>query len=405
MALSTTLSIADSSVLEPTAQGTVNLNFTVTRSGDLTPDLTVGYTTIAGTAQPGTDFTPTTGVVTFTNHSPTAIIGIPIFNNGVFNNPSLSFSVQLTGIVNTFATGPDPNSVAVGDVNGDNKPYLVVANKSDNTVSVLLNMTPSGATHASFAPQQTFDTGSSPISVAVGGVNGDNKPDLVVANNDDNAVSVLLNNQGTITRNRATGTSTQAAAPLPPSVTVAFGPFGEVLELVSSDGTLIQSDVTGAQVLGGGVRSVSVAFGPAGEVLLVTLLDGTLTRFDASGAQVLAGGVLDASIAFGPTGQVLLVTLQNGTLVQADSSGARVLAGGVLDASIASGPAGQVLLVTLQNGTLLQFDRTGAHTLGSGIRFASVAFNQAGEVLDLIVQDRSLAQFDATGARVLARAL
>src|SRR5438128_4350639 len=90
----TTLSIADSSVLEPTPHGTVNLNFTVTRSGDLTPQVTVGYTTIAGTAQPGTDFTPTTGTVTFPSGARTETIGIPIFGNGVFNNPSLTFSVR-----------------------------------------------------------------------------------------------------------------------------------------------------------------------------------------------------------------------------------------------------------------------------------------------------------------------
>src|SRR5260370_18899649 len=58
---STTLSIADSSVVEPGPHGTVNLDFTVTRSGDLTSQVTVGFTTVAGTAQPTTDFTPTTG--------------------------------------------------------------------------------------------------------------------------------------------------------------------------------------------------------------------------------------------------------------------------------------------------------------------------------------------------------
>src|SRR5947209_2235282 len=60
----TTLSIADSSVLEPAPNGTVNMHFTVTRTGDLTSQITVGFTTVAGTAQPkppGADFTPTTG--------------------------------------------------------------------------------------------------------------------------------------------------------------------------------------------------------------------------------------------------------------------------------------------------------------------------------------------------------
>ena len=75
-----------------------------------------------------------------------------------------------------------PVSVAAADVNGDGKPDLIVANEGDNTVSVLLNTTAPGATTPSFAAQQTFATGSQPESVAVADVNGDGQPDLIVAN-------------------------------------------------------------------------------------------------------------------------------------------------------------------------------------------------------------------------------
>ena len=69
------------------------------------------------------------------------------------------------------------DSLTLGDVNGDGKPDLVVANAGSNTVSVLL-----GNGNGTFKPQQTFATGSYPVSVTVGDVNGDGKPDLVVAN-------------------------------------------------------------------------------------------------------------------------------------------------------------------------------------------------------------------------------
>ena len=88
-----------------------------------------------------------------------------------------------------FAAGTAPYSVAVGDLNGDGKPDLVVANYGSNTVSVLL-----GTGNGTFAAATNFAVGTAPYSVAVADVNGDGKPDLVVADGGSNDVSVLLNN-------------------------------------------------------------------------------------------------------------------------------------------------------------------------------------------------------------------
>ena len=93
----------------------------------------------------------------------------------------------------TFATGSDPVSVTAADLNGDGRPDLIVANFGSNTVSVLLNTTAPGATTPSFAAQQTFATGSAPSSVMAADVNGDGRPDLIVANAHSDTVSVLLN--------------------------------------------------------------------------------------------------------------------------------------------------------------------------------------------------------------------
>src|SRR5206468_5832743 len=81
-------------------------------------------------------------------------------------------------------------SVAIGDLNGDGKSDLAVANFAEtygNTVSVLL-----GNGDGSFGPKSDYGTGSGPYSVASGDLNGDGKPDLAVANERSLTVSVLL---------------------------------------------------------------------------------------------------------------------------------------------------------------------------------------------------------------------
>ena len=86
--------------------------------------------------------------------------------------------------VNYTSGGYEPDSVAVRDVNGDGNPDLVVASRCDNSgncngvVGVLL-----GNGDGTFRPVVTYDSGGYEAqSVAVADVNGDGKPDLVVAN-------------------------------------------------------------------------------------------------------------------------------------------------------------------------------------------------------------------------------
>ncbi len=92
-----------------------------------------------------------------------------------------------------FTTGRSSFSLAVGDFNGDGRPDLAVANVDDDNVSVLLNTTAPGAALPSFAAKQDFTTGDFPQSVAVGDFNGDGRPDLAVGDVTVDSVSVLLN--------------------------------------------------------------------------------------------------------------------------------------------------------------------------------------------------------------------
>src|SRR5262249_42072387 len=83
----------------------------------------------------------------------------------------------------TYATGSFPSSVAIGDLNGDGKPDLVVGNQVAGTISVLL-----GNGDGTFHPQSTYTGTGANTFIALGDLNGDGRPALVT-----DAVSVLLN--------------------------------------------------------------------------------------------------------------------------------------------------------------------------------------------------------------------
>ncbi len=103
-----------------------------------------------------------------------------------------------------FACGKSPFGVAIGDVNGDGKPDLVIGNwsgqpsQSENDgVNVLLGDGRGGFTPMRGSP---FTAGSAPSTLALGDVNGDGVTDVVVANYTGDNVTVFLAGEGTLRR-------------------------------------------------------------------------------------------------------------------------------------------------------------------------------------------------------------
>src|SRR6185369_8497480 len=72
-----TIAISDTTVLEPTA-GTVNAVFTVSLSNESDLTTTIKYTTTNGTALTGSDFTATSGILTFGPGVTTQTINVPV---------------------------------------------------------------------------------------------------------------------------------------------------------------------------------------------------------------------------------------------------------------------------------------------------------------------------------------
>ncbi len=173
----------------------------------------------------------------------------------------------------TFVTGSLPISLAVADLNGDGKPELISASNY-NTVSTLINTTAPGATVLTFASHVDFATGAFPHSVAVADFNGDGKPDLVVADGHAGKVSVLLNNT----------TPGATAASFAPKVDFNAGgnPFS----------------VAVADFNGDGKPDIALADGPSPvAVLLNTTTTGAATPTFAAPASFGPGGAFFLTVA------------------------------------------------------------------------------------------------------------
>jgi hypothetical protein len=161
--------------------------------------------------------------------------------------------------------------VAVGDVNGDGKPDIVVADPRLSSVSVLLN---NG--DGTFGTAQTYAVGGTPTALAVADVNRDGKPDLVTANQ-GGSVSVLLG-QGD-----GTFAAAQSYAVGGPANSVAVGDFNHdgFLDVVT---TGAEMDLLSGN--GDGTFGAYQQIGPAGSDVVAADFNGDgfpdLAQIDAS---------------------------------------------------------------------------------------------------------------------------
>ena len=103
----------------------------------------------------------------------------------------------------TRAVGTNPHGVSIGDANNDGQNDIVVANYDDNSVSILLWNSP----RSDWIPEITRKVGRYPRSVSIADANNDGKNEIVTAIPNDNIISLLswdsTNNNG-ISRNRRT---------------------------------------------------------------------------------------------------------------------------------------------------------------------------------------------------------
>jgi hypothetical protein len=94
-----------------------------------------------------------------------------------------SFATQIT-----FPIDSNLNRIAVGDLNNDNIPDLVVTNEYSNSTGIYL-----GNGNGNFSTPTTFPTGGCPSDIVFNDFNSDGRQDLAFSNNLNATIGILLN--------------------------------------------------------------------------------------------------------------------------------------------------------------------------------------------------------------------
>jgi len=176
---------------------------------------------------------------------------VSVFKNQTAN--TISFGTKVD-----FTTGTQPSAVCAVDLDGDGKPDIAVTNAKSNTVSIFKNTSTPG--NITLAANVDYATGNYPVNVMAGDIDVDGAPELVVANSNDNTISIFRNNTLITTTDIITFNAIPNATYGDADITLTATSTDKInpITFASSDNTVV-SIVTGgkAHVLKPGIVTIT----------------------------------------------------------------------------------------------------------------------------------------------------
>ena len=214
--------------------------------------------------------------VAVTNHLSNSV---SIFKNNSTGG-TISFSPKAD-----FAAALAPGTVLLGDLDSDGKIDMVVTNELSNSISIFKNTSNAGS--IAFAAKQDFATGTAPYGAAIGDMNNDGKPDIIVSNNSSNTVSTFKNNSTSGSIVLGAKTDVPAVSPYLLAVNDINGDGKPDVVIAGYNLQILQNTSTATTISYGG--TITSALSP--NAFAMGICD-----FDGDGKADLAGAIFTSNI-------------------------------------------------------------------------------------------------------------